>query len=375
MIHSQPRRVLQVFRGMMRGGAETWLMNTLRRIDRRRVRMDFLVHTQDVCAYDCEIESLGGRIFRVCEPLHSFAYGRAVTSLLRKRSFDAVHSHVHHFSGYLLSLAAAARVPLRIAHSHSDTSRIDRSAGWLRRRYLDVTERLIRRNANRLVAVSRLAGNSLFGNGWLGDPRSRLLHCGIELSAFEHLPTSSEARAEWGFNANELVIGHVGRLAPPKNHLFLIEVAAEVARRRPDIRVLLVGDGPLRLPVLERARQLGIEERVIVTGVRQDVPRQMRAMDVFLFPSHHEGLPLSLVEAQAAGLPCVISDVITDEADVNASLIRRLALDQGPHPWAEAVLSASRTEVPARDHCVEAVEDGGFNIDKSVEEIYALYQA
>ncbi len=374
-MRGQPRRVLHVFRAMMRGGAETWLMNTLRRIDRGRVRMDFLVHTQDVCAYDAEIESLGGRIFRVCEPLHSLAYARAVGSLLREHRFDAVHSHVHHFSGYLVALAAAANVPIRIAHSHNDTSHIDSSAGWLRRLYLELTERLVRCYASRMVGVSRLAGNSLFGAGWLRDPRSKLMHCGIDLSAFQRTPRRSEVRKEWGFGEQELVIGHVGRLASQKNHLFLVEVAAEVARRRPDTRVLLVGDGPLRLPVLERARQLGIEERVILTGVRQDVPRQMAAMDIFLFPSHHEGLPLSLVEAQAAGLPCVISDVISGEADVNPRLISRLALSEGPRPWAEAVLNASRTEVPARHYCVAAVEDGGFNIDKSAEDIYALYQA
>ena len=111
----EPKRVLHVIRAMARAGAETWLMHALRRLDAQRVRLDFLVHTEQRCAFDEEIESRGCRIFRVCDPLHSFAYGHAVTRIFRENAFDAVHSHVHHFSGYLLMLARTAGISLRIA--------------------------------------------------------------------------------------------------------------------------------------------------------------------------------------------------------------------------------------------------------------------
>ena len=370
-----PKRILHVLRGMARAGAETWLMHTVRRLDPQRVRFDFLVHTDKPCAYDEEIEARGCRILQLCEPLHSPAYARAVTQILWRNRYDAVHSHVHHFSGYLLMLARASRIPLRIAHSHNDTAHLDRTASWLRRGYLNVMECLIHSHANRWVGVSRQAGESLFGTDWLEDPRSRLLYCGVDLSPFRSLPSRQEVRAEFGIGEAELVIGHVGRFDAQKNHSFLIDVVAAIADRRPDCRVLLVGDGPLRQRIVDRTRELRIDHRVIFTGIREDVPRMLAAMDVFLFPSHHEGLPLSLIEAQAAGLPCVISDGITPEADLNAALIERLAVRQDPQRWAEAVLRASAPRGQTRLHCLETMEGSRFDIQQSVEGLYALYGA
>jgi glycosyltransferase involved in cell wall biosynthesis len=372
---SRPKRVLHVIRAMGMAGTETWLMRALRRLDARRVRMDFLVHTAERWAYDEEIEALGSRIFRICTPLRSPAYATAVMRLLRQRSFDAVHSHVHHFSGYLLPLAKAACDALRIAHSHTDTSRADLAANPLRRCYLHLMKRSIRSYADRMVGVSGPAGESLFGANWLNDPRSRVLFCGVDPAPFLRLPGRAEARAEWGVGEDELVIGHVGRFEKPKNHLFLLDVAAEIARSRTNLRVLLVGDGGLVESIRERSRTLGIERNIIFAGAREDVPRMLAAMDVFLFPSHHEGLGLSLVEAQAAGLPCVISDVIPDEADINPGLIHRLALSSGPGIWAETVLRAPNGVLPDRRECFGTLENSRLNIERSVEGLYALYEA
>ena len=371
----QPKRVLHVIRAMARAGAETWLMHALRRLDGKRIRLDFLVHTDQPCAFDEEIESRGCRIFRVCNPLHSFAYGHAVTRILRENAFDAVHSHVHHFSGYLMMLARMAGTHLRIAHSHNDTSHLDRAATQVRRGYLHLMKRWIRSHATRTVGVSRRAGESLFGAGWLRDPRSRLLYCGVDLAPFRTLPSRHEVREELGLESDDLVIGHVGRFDPQKNHGFLLDVTAQIMARRPNSRLLLVGEGPLRQAAEERVRALGVGGRVTFAGVRSDVPRMLAAMDVFLFPSHHEGLPLSLIEAQAAGLPCVISDAIAEETDVNVQSIERLSLLDSPARWAEAVLQAGTAGAQPPAHSLHTIENSPFDIRRSVEGLYELYGA
>ncbi|HYW43261.1 MAG TPA: glycosyltransferase [Bryobacteraceae bacterium] len=373
-MREQPKRILHVVRAMNCGGVETWLMHALRHMNPSRVRMDFLVH----CAgeYDEEIRTLGGRLIPCSHPLWSPAYRRSVGAAVRQFGpYDVFHSHVHHFSGYLLHLARRFGVPVRIAHSHSDTSRIDRSAGWTRRCYLRAVDRAIQANATCLAAVSRPAARALFGEGWQADSRSRLVYCGIDLAPFRPAVDRRAVRAMWRIGESELVIGHVGRFVPQKNHSLLIQVAAELMGRRPGTRLLLVGDGPLRGPIQEQARDLGIADRVGFAGSRGDVPQLLGAMDVLLFPSECEGLPLAVLEAQAAGLPCVISDVITDEADVVPELIRRVPLAQEAKQWAAAVLGAGERPVVSPGEAFRRVEQSSFNISNSIDQLYALYDA
>jgi glycosyltransferase involved in cell wall biosynthesis len=372
----RPKRVLHVVRGMVRAGVETWLMQTLRNLDPRRVQMDFLVHTDAECAFDAEIRERNCRILRCCEPVYSPRYAARVTELLNVNgAYDAIHSHLHHFSGYLVRLARCVGIPLRIAHSHSDTSRQDLRAGWLRGVYLRLAKRWIRAHATHLVAASRVAGRALFGEGWEADSRRRLLHCGIDLTPFLDASNRWEVRETLGIRPDEMVVGHAGRFATPKNHLFLTEVAAEIARRRPGFKLMLIGGGPTRAAVEERVEALGLAQRTIFTGVRSDVCRLLPAVDVFLFPSLWEGLPMTVLEAQAAGLPCVISDVISDEVDVVPGLTRRVPLAAGAAHWAEEVLSMERDCPRNRESALTFVEKSSFNLASSLNDLYTLYNA
>ena len=370
----RPKRILHVVGGMVRAGVETWLMQALRLLDPRRVQIDFLVHTNQPCAYDREIESRGSHLLRCTESRLSPAYGCHVSSLIHAFGpYNAVHSHVHHFSGYLLWLARLSGIPNRIAHSHSDTLRLDRRAGWLRSGYLRWAKERIRRNATRMVAASHRAGVALYGDRWESDHRSHLLHCGIDLAPFRAAPERSEIRAALGIREDDFVIGHTGRFAAPKNHPFLLEIVAECKRVRPETRLLLVGDGPARHEIESRVRQLGIDKWTFFTGVREDVPALLKAMDVFVFPSLWEGLGLALVEAQAAGLPCLIADNIPEEADVVPGQIKRLPLAAGVTAWVRELLRAP-APLPG-DGPLRAVEQSTFNIERSLENLYALYDA
>src|SRR5690606_15972476 len=211
-----------------------------------------------------------------------------------------------HYSGWALRTAAQARVPVRIAHSHNDTSAVQARASLPRRAYLTLMKYSIDRYATHRLSASRLAASALFKSGWETDLRHRLLYYGVDLTPFGAAVDGRSLRADLNIPPNAFVIGHVGRFAEQKNHRFLIEIAAEVCHHDRNARFLLVGDGPLRPRIEQQVAQAGLGERVIFAGLRADVPALMTGvMDCFLLPSLFEGLGIVLIEAQAAGLPCI----------------------------------------------------------------------
>lgn len=374
----KPVRVLHVVGGMNRGGVETWLMHVLRHIDRERFRMDFLVHTTQPCAYDDEILALGSRIIPCPHPRRPLSYARRLKRILRERGpYDVIHSHVHHYSGWVLRAARQAGVPVRIAHSHSDTYRLQAGTSPPRRLYLALAKRWIAAHATHGLACSRQAAAALFGPDWESDPRRRVLYYGIDLAPFRDDVDRVSVRRELGIPVDAFVVGHVGRFEEPKNHAFLVEIARHIAAREPRARFLLVGDGPLRKEIERKAAGLGLAGVVHFAGIRRDVPRlMMGAMDVFVLPSLWEGLPVVAIEAQAAGLSCVLSDVVPQEADVVPALMRRLSLERPPSLWAESAL-ATRID-PARPPQPEAlarVEASVFNVAVSANQLQSVYDS
>jgi glycosyltransferase involved in cell wall biosynthesis len=361
---------------MDHGGIETWLMHILRHIDRRRFQLEFLVHAEAAGAYDDEIRALGSRVIRCLNPSHPWTFARNFRRILREDGpYDIVHSHVHHFSGFTLRLAAQSGVPVRIAHSHSDTSPVDCKAGLLRRAYLSQCVRWLRRYATAGLAASGKAAESLYGKNWPAEQRWRLLYCGVDLAPFRQSVDRSAIRAELKIHEQALVIGHVGRLEYPKNHGFLVEVAAEVAKREPRAVLLLVGDGALRPQIERQVAALGIGGRVAFAGTRTDIALMLGAMDVFAFPSIYEGLPLALIEAQAAALPCVVSDAISAEAHIVKALVTPLSLAAPASTWAEAILSAHRDRpLLSRTAAWSSVEQSPFNIESSFRALEAIYR-
>lgn len=369
-------RILHVVGGMDRGGTETWLMHVLRHIDRERFQMDFLVHTTHPCAYDDEIRARGSKIIPCLAPKQPWLYAHKLKQILREHGpYDIVHSHVLHYSGHVLRLAQQAGVPIRIAHSHMGTSQPHAKAGFLRHRYLRLMTHWIALHTTVGLAASRLAAVALFGPAWDADPRWQIFYCGVDLTPFQELVNSVALRFELGIPADAFVIGHVGRFEEQKNHEFLLDIAVEVAKREPRMRLLLVGDGPLRLDIERKVDQVGLVDHVVFAGLRPDVPRlMMGAIDVFVLPSFHEGLPLVGIEAQAAGLPFILSDVITEEADVVKSLVRRLFLSQPASVWAEAILT-TREAGPeiTQAEALMLVEQSSFNIQTGVKDLEKLY--
>ncbi len=371
----KPIRILHVVGGMNRGGVETWLMHVLRHIDRDRFRINFVVHTTKPCAYDDEIRSFGSEIIPCLHPSRPWCYSHNFRRILRdKAPYDVVHSHVHHYSGHVLKLAHQAGIPYRICHSHNDTTDIDACSGIVRRSYLAFMKYWIERHASLGLACSKEAAVALYGSNWRSNPQRRILHYGVDLSPFCTHEDSKVIRAELGIPADAVVIGHVGRFSRQKNHGFLMRIFSRIAVLEPRAYLLLVGDGELRLDIENWVALAGLSDRVIFLGSRPDVPRLMAgAMDLFLMPSLHEGLPLVLIEAQAAGLPCVISSVISPETDIVDESIRRVPLSLTADKWAEETMSAL-TFSRRGPEALHAIQESRFNILSSIALLKPIYE-
>jgi glycosyltransferase involved in cell wall biosynthesis len=288
--------------------------------------------------------------------------------------YDVVHAHPHHFCGLILRSAAHAGVPVRIAHSHSDTRGIDGRANPARQIYLRLAEHWIRQYATRCVAVSRPAAASLFGKAWEFDPRVSVVYCGVALEKFRGLNLNRDAfRQSSGIPSGARVFGHVGRFAQPKNQGFLIEIFSRIAQLEPNAWFVLAGDGPLRPSVEVWAARAGIASRTLFLGMRNDVPQLLAGLvDVLLLPSLWEGLPITLIESQAAGVPALYSDAITTEAEELPHLLRRIPLRESASVWAVEALSMSRSQ-PVIPGCGHRLAGSRFDIRTCVARLEEIY--
>ena len=354
-----PIRILHIVTYMGRGGLETMLMNYYRAIDRAKVQFDFLTHRDFRADYDDEIEALGGKIYRLPN-LNPFSrsYLGALDRFFREHpEYRIVHSHLDCMSAIPLKAAKKHGVPVRIGHAHNSNQ--PRDAKYLLKLFY---KRMIAGQATQLFACSEEAGRWMFGNADF-----RVLNNAIDAGKYAFdADIRSTVRHELGLPADALVVGHVGRFDPLKNHRFLVEIFEKMPE---DARLLLVGDGVLRPDVEQQAEALGIRDRVLFTGVRTDVDRLLQAMDVFLMPSLFEGLPVSIVEAQAAGLPCLISDKVPIECK-KTELVTQIPLEASPDEWAEAVLSAA--EAPRGD-TLSRIREAGFDIRANAEWLQNYY--
>lgn len=352
-------RILHVIGAMDRGGAETMIMNLYRSMDRTQVQFDFLVHEQRVCDYDEEIESLGGRVFR-CLPRFTGAnylrYRRLCQDFFREHEeHPIVHGHIASSSALYLSVAKRFG-RITIAHSHAQNYPL--SLPELGFRVVTYPTRFV---ADQFLACSLEAGRDRFGNAVVRGDSFHVVKNAIDVDAYacdalEHV----QAKRALGYEGSVL-IGHVGRFDPVKNHPFLIEVFAQIAQRVPSAKLILVGRGSGEAVTRQLVHERGLDGQVVFFGVTDHVPDVLKALDVFVFPSFSEGLSMAAVEAQAAGIPCVLSTGIPELAVVSPSLAQRLSLEEGVAMWANSVLEALGATVD-RSSGAEAARACGYDV-------------
>ncbi len=359
----KPIRVLQVVTQMTRGGLETMLMNYDRHIDRSLVQFDFLEHRDAVTDYDREIMELGGKIHRLprLNPL-SPGYRKALDRFFAEHpEYRIVHVHLDCMSGIPLQYAKKNGVPVRIAHAHSSNEA--KSAKYpIKLLY----KRCIPKYATHLYACGEDAGRWMFG----GHDYA-VLNNAIDTNAFAFNPVIREKyRDALGVDQSTLLLGHVGRFHPIKNHVFLVDIFSELVKLRPESKLLLVGQGDLEQAIRDKVEALDLSDRIIFVGIRSDVNALMQAMDVFAFPSLFEGLGIVAVEAQAAGLPCVVSDRIPRECEKTQGLVTFLPLEAGVERWAEQILSVAQIE---RYDTSFQIKSNGFDIWENATELQEFY--
>lgn len=354
------KRLLCLVSCMNAGGAETFLMKLYRKIDREKYQMDFGVFTEKHGFYDTEIERLGGKIYHLTPKTENFSlYKKELYNLILKEKYEYVLRITSNAAGfYDLKVAKSAGARVCIARSSNSSD----GDSWKVKVINFISRFLYQKFVDVKIAPSDLAAAYTFGKQSIARGEVYYLNNGLDLNVYRF---SSDARnrirAEFNLQG-KFVIGHIGRFFEQKNHAFLIDVFYEIKKEKDNAVLLLVGEGDLRRGIEEKVKKLGLGDSVIFTGIRKDIPALLSAMDIFVFPSLYEGMPNTVIEAQATGLPCVIADTITREAGIT-DLVHYKSLKASPKEWAEEVLAYCNGHNENRELYSEKLKDAGYDID------------
>lgn len=359
-------RVLQVFGWTDRGGAETMVMNYYRNIDRTKIQFDFVKHTTRRCAYDDEIESLGGRIYVLPEftGKNLISYHRAWVNFLREHpEWHTIHIHRFTVGSPIAYAAKCAGIKNRIIHVHS----VGRVAPLYSPTgiFAKLNTLCFRHTANILFACGELSGKYFYGKH-----RFAIQPNAIDVKKFK---SDNDSRAlirkQCGFSEEAFVIAHVGRFIQVKNHSFLIKIFIEVLKQRPEARLLLVGDGETRKATEDLAVEADLRDKVYFAGLQNNVSDWLQAADIFVLPSIMEGLPVCVVEAQAAGLTCVMSDHLDKSVDVSKTT-KFVPVNSEARRWADVIIG-----VPKYDkHSIHnKIIESEYNIENAKDKLMSFY--
>ena len=365
---SNVTRVLHAVGSMNRGGQETFIMNVYRNIDRKKLQFDFLLNNPQKCDYEDEITAMGGIIYRIPRRFPNyFAHLRALDNFMKNhRYYGVVHQHANSCSA-ISSLIYAKKYKVNKIVFHSHSSKPD--AGIIPIIFNFIYKPRISKYATHYFACSDSAADNLFGK-YIGKSEIRIIRNAIdsERYAIDDV-VRTKIRMDFGFGS-KYVIGHVGRFSREKNHSFLLDVFRAVHNANPDTVLLLVGDGELRGDITEKVKSINLENHVIFTGIRSDIPDLLFAMDVLLFPSLWEGLGMVLIEAQASGLHCIVSDTVPKEAQAT-ELLEYVSLRESASSWADSVLKY--VGVHERQDMQCEIKNAGFSIGEvalALEQFY-----
>lgn len=367
---NEPLRVLHVIGAMDRGGAETLVMNVYRNIDRSKIQFDFLVNESRQCDYDSEIESLGGKFYRIprYRIFNYVNYAKACKSFFSSHSYQIVHGHIA--LPWAIYLPQAKQHGMfTIAHSHAQNFPLSPAELAFR-----ASTHPVRNIADYFLACSEQAGIDRYGKAIVNSDKFHLLQNGIDVEAGRfNIDVRNEVRAELGISNDAPVFGHVGRLTAVKNHDFLLKTFKAIREQLPNAQLLLLGRGELEDKLRNECVELGLTDSAHFLGVRDDVARVLSAMDVFVFTSFKEGLSLALVEAQASGLPCLASTGVPELAKVR-SQTSFLDLSAGAEYWAEQGIKAYRNaNLSSRASAYLDARKAGYDIQESAKWLEDFY--
>lgn len=359
-----PIRILQIIRAMNVGGAETFIMNLYRNINRDQVQFDFLVSRDGF--FDEEIRKMGGNIFKIpyLTDVGQMKYTKNLKEFFKTHhNYRIIHSHIDQVSGLILEVANKCNIPVRIAHSHS-TKNTNGVFGKIYKKYL---QSKINTNATDLLACENDAAKWLFKEK---ANKALIIKNGIEVERFEFsIEKRKKIRQELQIDDSTVLIGHVGSFLKVKNHSFLLNIFKEYHDKNKNSKLILVGDGPLRKEIEKKAKSLNLEEYIIFLGIRTDVNFIYSALDALVFPSLFEGLSFTLIESQTAGLPTYASDSIDKNTKVTDKL-ELISLNKSDKEWADEIRILP---IEQRRNELEKIRSSGYDIKETVTKIEKFY--
>lgn len=363
-------RVLNVVGTMDTGGAETFIMNLYRNMDREKVQFDFLCHNRIEAKYTDEIRSMGGKMFMVNGITHGgfLKYEKSLYKFFKEHpEYKTVHSHNDLLSGVILTQAKKAGVKNRYSHSHSTY----KMSSFFSKIYAFILKLFFVGSVTHAFACADAAGTALY----MGKNKKKfeVISNGVDTSRFVF---TKEKRVkilkELGLE-DKIVIGHVGRFVEAKNHKFLIEIFSEISKIDDNVRLVLVGEGKLKADTEKQVKELGLTEKVIFLGSRSDINEILSAFDLLLFPSLYEGLSVAMVEAQTSGVPILASDTVSSEVAIT-DRVKQISLEKRPKEWAENSLEMIKAnENINREQYARKVTEAGFDIRETAKKLQEFY--
>lgn len=358
-------KILFISQYLNRAGTESFMMSVFRGIDRTRFQIDFLLYTTLETEYSREVEAAGCKVHRVTSRRES-----PLRWYIELNKFFKTYGHEYHavhFCGNSLTSIAPLwfaykyGIPVRIAHAHNSSCR------GLHNKILH----LLKRGIARRITTHHFACSTLAAKWFFGKHPARIISNGIEVKRFTYDESSRHTkRRELGIYESQKVIGHIGRFVDEKNHTFILDIFGEYVKQSPHAVLMLVGNGPLMLEVEAKATAMGISHNVMLLGERCDVAQLFQAMDLFLMPSTFEGLPFVLIEAQAAGLPCLISDVINRDICMTEG-VSYLSLKDSPEVWGQRAQELLDSHV--RKDTYSEIAAAGYAISDTIRQLESIY--
>lgn len=359
-------KVLQIVDNMSLGGIQSFIMNVYRNINRNKIQFDFLLHHKYKNSYEKEIKLLGGNVYYISPRKEGILKNRkSLNDFFKSHCKEYVAVHLHESSlSYIEPLIYAQRynIPIRIIHSHSTKI----PSNVIHKMLHFYNQKRIEKFANRFFACGKLAGEWMYKNSKVKD-KYEIIYNGIELEKFKYnQETRNKIRNELSAN-NKKIIGHVGRFERVKNHQFLLEILQELIKIDSNYLLLLVGDGKLLNEIKFRANSMKLNNNIKFLGKVKNVQELFQAFDIFVLPSFYEGFPVTAIEAQASGLPCILSSSITQEAKINSN-VRYVGLKDSKNEWIKLIQSLSKREIDN-----QKLFDNGFDIKDVVIKLQNTY--
>lgn len=370
MKYKRSLKILHVVGAMNRAGTETMLMNMYRKMDRKRLQFDFISYDDKEADYDHEIKKLGGRVIELANTNSIMALYKAIK---QHGPYDAIHAHTLFHCGIAVIAAYLAGIKIRISHAHTMQ---DNSKGFIRKCYMLIMRLIINSFSTNFLACSNGAGRFLFGKKRLHSSRYLYFPNAVDYSEFVVEPhvEVNKFKIKEGLEKS-LIIGHIGMFKEAKNHAFLLEIMKNAVKKDPASKLLLVGDGHLKQQIEEIAKKKLIYQHIKFVGVRDDISTMLHCMDVFVFPSLYEGLGLVLLEAQACGIPSIVSEAIQPEADLGLDLVSQLTLADGPEVWADRIMELAGNKERDIPKIITSFEKNGYALTSAISTLLKIYRS